>query len=72
MFPTGGHTSLLSPDACQTAIDAVMYENYDREEQPAYLSSRNDMFFQISPIDSMAFILDEDSNVGAFQETGEQ
>ena len=72
MFPTGGHTSLLSPDACQTAIDAVMYETYDREEQPAYLSSRNSMFFKISPIDSMAFIWDEDSNVGAFQETAEQ
>lgn len=72
MFPTGGHTSLLSPDACQTAIDAVLWENYDREEQPAYLSSRNDMFFKISSIDAMAFIWDEDSNVGSFQETGDQ
>ncbi len=72
MFPTGGHTSLLSPDACQTAIDAVLYEYYDREETPAYLSSRNDMFFQISPIDLMAFIWDEDSNVGSFQQTDEQ
>lgn len=72
MFPTGGHTSLLSPDACQTAIDAALYETYDREEQPAYLSCRNDMFFKISPIEAMAFIWDEDSNVGSFQETGEQ
>ena len=31
---TGGHTSLLSPDACQTAIDAALYERYDRDEQP--------------------------------------
>lgn len=69
---TGGHTSLLSPDACQTAIDAVLFEKFDREEQPAYLSSRNGMFFKIDTIDSMAFIWDEDSNVGAFQETGEQ
>lgn len=69
---TGGHTSLLSPDACQTAIDAILFEKFDREEQPAYLSSRNDMFFKIDTIDSMAFIWDEDSNVGAFQETGEQ
>lgn len=72
MFPTGGFSSLLSPDACQVAINAVMYENYDRDEQPAYLSSRNDMFFRISPIDMMAFIWDEDSNVGAFQQTNEQ
>lgn len=69
---TGGHTSLLSPDACQTAIDAVMFEKFDREESPAYLSSRNEMFFKSSSIDTMAFIWDEDSNVGAFQETGEQ
>lgn len=69
---TGGHTSLLSPDACQTAIDAVMYEKYDREEQPDVLSCRNDLFFQQGPIDAMAFVWDEDSNVGSFQETGEQ
>lgn len=72
MNPTGGHTTLLSPDACQTAIDAIMFEKFDREEQPAYLSSRNGTFFKQSSIDSIAFIWDEDSNVGAFQETGEQ
>lgn len=69
---TGGHTSLLSPDACQTAIDAVMYEKYDREEQPDVLDSRNEMFFKQGGTDAMAFIWDEDSNVGSFQETGEQ
>lgn len=72
MQPTGGHTSLLSPDACQTAIDAVMYEKYDREEQPDVLSCRNSMFFKQDTTDSMAFIWDEDSNVGAFQKTEEQ
>lgn len=69
---TGGHTGELSPDAVQTAIDAVLYEKFDREEQPAYLSSRNEMFFRQAPIAEMAFIYDEDSNVGAFEETGEQ
>lgn len=72
MLITGGHTTLLSPDACQTAIDAVMYEQYDREESPAYLSCRNEMFFKSSAIDTIAFIWDEDSNVGSFQETAEQ
>jgi len=69
---TGGHTSLLSPDACQTAIDAVLYENYDREETPAFLSSRNPLFFKQGGIDSMSFIFDEDSNVGEFEEHEEQ
>lgn len=72
MFPTGGHTSLLSPDACQTAIDAVLYESFNREENPAYLSARDSMFFNQSPTDSMVFIWDEDSNVGLFEETDEQ
>ena len=69
---TGGHTSLLSPDACQTAIDGVLWEEYQRESQPAYLSAKDGMFFKQSPIDSMAFIWDEDSNVGAFTEQNEQ
>lgn len=71
-MPTGGHTSLLSPDDCQTAIDAVMYEHFTRTEQPGYLSVQNDFFFHTSPTDSMAFIWDEDSNVGEFNVTGEQ
>lgn len=71
-MPTGGHTSTLSPDDCQTAIDAVMFEEYTRTEQPGYLSAQNDFFFKQSTTDSMAFIWDEDSNVGEFQITGEQ
>ena len=69
---TGGHTTQLSVDATQTAIDAVMYENYDREEAPVYLSSRNEMFFKQGSIDTIAFIWDEDSNVGAFTSHQEQ
>lgn len=63
---------MLSPDDCQTGIDAVMYEEYTRTEQPGYLSVQNDFFFKQSTTDSMAFIWDEDSNVGEFQITGEQ
>lgn len=72
MNPTGGHTSLLSPDACQTAIDEVMYETFDRERQPAYLSASDPTFFHQGSTDSMAFIWDEDSNVGLFEEHAEQ
>lgn len=72
MFPTGGFTSLLSPDACQTAIDSVAWEEYMRELQPGYLSARDDFFFKQTTDDKMTHIWDEDSNVGSFQQTGEQ
>ena len=72
MAYTGGHTSLLSPDDCQTAIDEVMYEEFTRTAQPGYLSAQDGWFFKQSTTDSMAFIYDEDSNVGEFEETGEQ
>jgi hypothetical protein len=71
-MPTGGHTSLLSPDDCQTAIDEVMYEKFTDKAQPSYLSAQDSWFFHSDSIDSMAFIYDEDSNVGEFVETGEQ
>ena len=69
---TGGFTAELSPDAVQTAIDGVMWENYDRERQKQYLSARDEMFFKTAGINTMAFIYDEDSNVGMFEEVGEQ
>lgn len=69
---TGGFTADLSPDACQTAIDGVMWEKYQRDQQPSYLSAKDEMFFKTSGIDRLAFIYDEDSNVGMFEETGEQ
>lgn len=69
---TGGFTAELSPDAVQTAIDAVMWEEYDRERQPSYLSAADEMFFKSSGIDTMKFLFDEDSNVGMFEEVGEQ
>lgn len=68
----GGHTSLLSPDDCQTAIDEVMYEEFNRTAVPGYLSAQDGWFFKTDTTDSMAFIYDEDSNVGEFVETGEQ
>jgi len=68
----GGHTAALSPDDCQTAIDEVMYETFTRPEVPGYLSAQDGWFFKTDATDSMAFIYDEDSNVGEFNETGEQ
>jgi len=72
MSYSGGHTSNLSSDDCQTAIDEVMYEEFTREAVPSYLSAQDGYFFKTDSIDSMAFIYDEDSNVGEFEETGEQ
>lgn len=70
---SGGFTAGLSPDATRTAIDAAMYEEYTREQNPAYLSAGDDFFFNQSSTDGkIAFIWDEDSNVGEFQQTGEQ
>ena len=69
---TGGDTTLLSPDAHQTAIDGVAWERYERMEQPAYLSSRNDMFFKQDSLDAMAFIWDEYSGVPNIESHGEQ
>jgi len=68
----GGHTSNLSPDDTQTAIDEVMYEEFTRTSVPGHLSAQDAWFFKSDSIDSMAFIYDEDSNVGEFEETGEQ
>ncbi len=68
----GGFTADLSEDAVKTAIDAVMWEEYDREKQPSYLSAKDEMFFKSSGSDTYKFIYDEDSNVGMFEETGEQ
>lgn len=73
MNPSGGHTYQLSPDATKTAIDAVMYETYGRDQQPGYLRASDDFFFKQSTTEGKtAFIWGEDSNVGAFLETGEQ
>lgn len=68
----GGFTVNLSPDAVQTAIDAVMWEEFDRERQPSYLSARDETFIHSSGIDTYKFVFDEFSNVGMFEETGEQ
>lgn len=72
MNPTGGHTTGLSPDAFQKAINGVVYEEYMRDQQPDYLSARDPFFFKQSQADEMVYIWDEDSNVGGFNEVGEQ
>lgn len=71
-MPIGGNTTALSPDAFQTAIDAVAWERYDREESPNYLSVRDSRFFNQASFSGIAHIWDEASNVGNFRETGEQ
>lgn len=73
MPPVGGFTAGLSPDAVKTAIDVAMYEEYGREQQPNYLRASDELFFKQSTTEGkLAFIWDEDSNVGAFEETAEQ
>lgn len=72
MNPQGGHTYNLSPDACQTEIDGVAWENYQREQQPGYLSSRDSFYFKQSTEALLAYTWDEDSNVGGFDEIDEQ
>lgn len=72
MNPTGGHTTGLSSDAFQAAINAVAWESYQREQQPAYLSARDSFFFKQQQGDEMVYIWDEDQNVGAFEEINEQ
>jgi hypothetical protein len=69
---TGGFTAELSPDAVQTAIDAVMWEENQREQQPQYLGASDGFFFNTSGTDKYKFVYDEDQNVGMFEELGEQ
>lgn len=73
MNPQGGLTGALSPDAVQTEIDGVAFETYERTAQPNYVSAKNTTFFKQSGADNlMAYTWDEDSNVGGFDEMGEQ
>jgi hypothetical protein len=72
MNPQGGHTYALSPDACQTEIDGVAWETYQRTQQPGYLSAQDDWFFKQSDEPNLAYTWDEDSNVGGFDELDEQ
>jgi hypothetical protein len=69
---TGGHSGALSPDAVQTAIDAAMYENYSREQQPGYVRASDEFFYNQGPTVGVGFIWDEDSNVGEFDAVAEQ
>jgi len=69
---TGGFTANLSPDACQTSIDEALYEAVERPLSPSYVGVDSPIFFRTSPIDTIAYIYDEDSNVGGFLETSEQ
>lgn len=72
MNPQGGHTYQLSPDACQTEIDGIAFEKYQRAELQGYFGARDTFFFKQSTEPLLSYTWDEDSNVGAFNETEEQ
>ena len=72
MYPVGGLSTRLSPDGFQTAIDGVAFEEYERDEQPDYLSSRNTSFFNQNTMNSIAWIWDEYSGVPNIESHGEQ
>ena len=55
---TGGNTTQLSPDGFRTAIDKFVHEEYEREELPQNLTSRDEMFFKQATTDKMAVIFD--------------
>src|SRR3990167_6618012 len=69
---TGGFTTQLSSDACQTAIDEALFEALERPLAPSYVGVDNSIFFKTSPTNVMVYIWDEDSNVGGLLETSEQ
>lgn len=73
MNPIGGHNFQLSPDACQTEIDGIAWEKYQRAQQPGYLSAQDSFYFnQTSFEGKLGYTWDEDSNIGSFNETDEQ
>jgi len=72
MNPTGGHTTELSPDATQTAIDSVAYEEYNQEGQPAELGVSDEAFFKQERFTSNAHIWDEYSGIPNIEEHQEQ
>ena len=72
MNPSGGFTGELSPDAVLTGIDAVLYEEYTRTELPGDIRASDNFFFNQGPTSGVGFIWDEDSNIGDFDEAGEQ
>lgn len=71
--PTGGFSALLSPDACQTEIDAALWVAHSRTQVPQYLSASDPFFFRQSTTGGkIAFVWDEDQGVADFDETAEQ
>lgn len=65
-------TTGLSADAFQTAIDGYVQSEYNRKPVADTLDARDGFFFKQDQFDGIAHIWDEWSNVGAFDETGEQ
>ena len=69
---TGGHTEGFSSAAAQTELDTILFTEFEREESPDYLSSRNELFFKQISRDRKSFIWQEWSNVGEYEEHEEQ
>lgn len=72
MGPTGGHTTGLSPDATQTAIDSVAYEVYNQKGQPSELEVTDSIFFKQERFTSNAHIWDEYSGIPNVEQHQEQ
>lgn len=72
MNESGGFSSTLSPDGVHTSIDAALYEEQTREQQPGYLSASDAFFFKQGSTVGDSFIFDEDGGVPNFQKTADQ
>jgi len=61
--PIGGFTPDLSPDAVQTAIDGVAWEEYMTAGQPAALEVSDERFFRQTRFNGYAHVWDEYSGI---------
>lgn len=68
---SGGFNAELSPDAVHTAIDDAMYERFNAQEQPEYLSASDAFFFKQGNTVGNAFIVDADAGIPEFDEYDE-
>jgi len=63
--------SLLSQDAVKTAIDAVLYQEYEYMETPSLAKATDNMLFKQDTIDRSAVIIDMFQGPGYFEEREE-
>ena len=71
--PVGGHTTELSPDAVETAIDGAAYEVYNQVGQPAELEATDPTFFKQESFGGKnSWQWDEYSGIPNIEQHGEQ